>query len=234
CFEEVSGLRANYNKSKIHGIVVNEHDMSDMARWMRCDIGEFSFTCLGLSIGENMRRVNAWAPVVEKFKKKIGGKSLVCRIEGVGLIIDGCGNEIGDRWRWALDEHGEFTVKDLSRLIEDKMLRSDNGDQETIWNKLVPKKVNIFVWRALRERLSVRVELDSRGIDLDSVICPSCNDSVETCAQSLITCDLSMSVWNKIYNWWKVRIFNAFTIDELRSSNRNVNVPNYCSCVWQV
>nr|GFC98229.1 reverse transcriptase domain, reverse transcriptase zinc-binding domain protein [Tanacetum cinerariifolium] len=105
-----------------------------------------------------------------------------------------------DRWRWALDEHGEFTVKDLSRLIEDKMLRSDNGDQETIWNKLVPKKVNIFVWRALRERLSVRVELDSRGIDLDSVICPSCNDSIETCAQSLITCDLSMSVWNKIYN----------------------------------
>ncbi|GKB76561.1 hypothetical protein Tco_0943456, partial [Tanacetum coccineum] len=66
-------------------------------------------------------------------------------------------NNYRDRWRWALDEDGEFTIKDLSRLIEDKILRSDNGCQETVWNKLVPKKVNVFVWRALRGRLPVQV-----------------------------------------------------------------------------
>ncbi|GKC44504.1 transposon TX1, partial [Tanacetum coccineum] len=46
-------------------------DLTDMARWMGCDIGEFLFTYLGLPIGENMRRVNAWTPVVEKFKKRL-------------------------------------------------------------------------------------------------------------------------------------------------------------------
>ncbi|GJW97338.1 kinase RLK-Pelle-CrRLK1L-1 family protein [Tanacetum coccineum] len=69
-----------------------------------------------------------------------------------------------DRWRWTLVEDGEFTVKEISRLIEEKILLSDNGDRETLWNKLVPKKVNIFIWRALRGRLPVRVELDRRDL----------------------------------------------------------------------
>ncbi|GKB77668.1 RNA-directed DNA polymerase, eukaryota, reverse transcriptase zinc-binding domain protein, partial [Tanacetum coccineum] len=76
---------------------------------------------------------------------------------------------------------------------------SVNGDHETLWNKLVPKKVNIFVWRALRGRLPVRVELDRRGIDLDSVLCPSCNNLVETCAHCLITCDLAMMFGKRLF-----------------------------------
>ncbi|GKC67749.1 reverse transcriptase domain, reverse transcriptase zinc-binding domain protein [Tanacetum coccineum] len=71
CFEEVSGLKVNYNKSKIYGVEVNEEDMAEMARWMGCGIGEFPFTYLGLPIGENMRRVNAWGPMVEKFKNRL-------------------------------------------------------------------------------------------------------------------------------------------------------------------
>ncbi|GKB76223.1 RNA-directed DNA polymerase, eukaryota, reverse transcriptase zinc-binding domain protein [Tanacetum coccineum] len=224
--------------------------------------------------------------------------------------MDGVGNEIGDKWRWAISEDGEFKVKELTRLVEEKILQVENGYQETIWNKLVPKKVNIFVWRALKGRLPVRVELDRRGIDLDSVLCPSCNNSVESCAHSLVTCDLPMSVWEKIFNWWKMgnvtssllvsfshhmgmftsplislvcgkrffghrdtsfgrkgmlccnnsvescahslvtfdlamsvwdKIFkwwklgivNAFSIDEFFSSNGNINAPNYVSHVWQ-
>nr|GEV89437.1 ribonuclease H-like domain-containing protein [Tanacetum cinerariifolium] len=86
------------------------------------------------------------------------------------------------------------------------MLCSDNGGQETIWNKSVPKKVNVFIWRDLRGRLSVRVEIDRRGIGLDFVLCPSYSNSMETCAYSLITCDLAMGVWDKIFNLWK-RLF---------------------------
>lgn len=71
---------------------------------------------------------------------------------------------------------------------------SESGVQETLWSKLVPKKVNIFVWRAQRGRLPVRVELDRRGVDLDAVLCPSCNNFVESCAHSLVTWDLAMSI----------------------------------------
>lgn len=138
-----------------------------------------------------------------------------------------------DRWRWSLGEDGDFKVKALSRLIEEKILIPENGVQETLWNKLVPKKVNIFVWRALRGRLPVRVELDRRGVDLDSILCPSCNNIVETCAHSLVTCDLAMSVWDKVFKWWKVGVVNAFSIDEFFSCNGNVNVPTFVLQVWQ-
>ncbi|GJY70994.1 RNA-directed DNA polymerase, eukaryota, reverse transcriptase zinc-binding domain protein [Tanacetum coccineum] len=138
-----------------------------------------------------------------------------------------------DRWKWLLSKDGEFTVKELSRLIEEKILVSDNGGREMIWNKLVPKKVNIFVWRALRGRLPVCVELDRRGVDLDSVLCPSCNNIMETCSHSLITCDLAMGVWDKIFSWWKAVCVNAFSLDEFFSLNGNVNVPTYFSRVWQ-
>ncbi|GKC85030.1 reverse transcriptase domain, reverse transcriptase zinc-binding domain protein [Tanacetum coccineum] len=100
--------------------------------------------------------------------------------------------------------------------------------------------MDIWAWgsmevgaRALRGRLPVRVELDRRGIDLDSVLCPSCNDSVETCAHSLITCDLARSVWDKTFNWWKVGGFNAFSVDEVFSLNGNINVPIFFARVWQ-
>nr|GEY13181.1 RNA-directed DNA polymerase, eukaryota, reverse transcriptase zinc-binding domain protein [Tanacetum cinerariifolium] len=69
-----------------------------------------------------------------------------------------------DKWRWTLDKNGEFMVKELARLVEEKILHTESGGHETLWNILVPKKVNIFVWRATKERLPVRVELDKKAV----------------------------------------------------------------------
>ncbi|GJS57295.1 ribonuclease H-like domain-containing protein [Tanacetum coccineum] len=46
-----------------------------------------------------------------------------------------------------------------------------------LYSRLGEFKVNIFMWRALKGRLPVREELDKRGIDLDSVLCPSCTNA---------------------------------------------------------
>ncbi|GJZ12655.1 reverse transcriptase domain, reverse transcriptase zinc-binding domain protein, partial [Tanacetum coccineum] len=142
-------------------------------------------------------------------------------------------NNYKDKWRWRLVEDGEFTVKYLARFIKEKIVRGESGGHETLWNNLVPKKVNIFVLRALKGRLPVRVELDRRDIDLDPVLCPCCNDIVETWTHSLVTCDLAMSVWDKVFNWWKVGMVNSFTIIELFSHSGGVNVPTFLSRVWK-
>lgn len=113
-------------------------------------------------------------------------------------------NNCRDTWKWLIFDDDKFKVKELSSMIEEEILRMESGGQETLWNKLVPKKVNIFVWRALKGRLPVREELDKRGIDLDSMLCPSCNNEVESCAHCLVTCDLARSVWDKIFSWWKM------------------------------
>ena len=48
------------------------------------------------------------------------------------------------------------------------------------WNKLIPIKVNIASWRFENRRVPTRVNLDHRGIDLDSVRCPICDEDLET------------------------------------------------------
>ncbi|GKB87707.1 hypothetical protein Tco_0959979, partial [Tanacetum coccineum] len=110
-----------------------------------------------------------------------------------------------DRWKWMLGEEGEFKTKEISRLIEMKILHGESGGQAT---------------------------LDRRGIDLDSVLYPSSNNSMESCAHSLVTCDLAISVWEKIFSWWKLGTVNAFTIDEFFSSYGNVNIPDDVSSTW--
>ncbi|GJT57198.1 reverse transcriptase domain, reverse transcriptase zinc-binding domain protein [Tanacetum coccineum] len=120
-----------------------------------------------------------------------------------------------DRWRWTLQENGDFTVRDLTKLVEEKTISVGSGGEATIWNKWVSKKVNIFVWRALKGRLPVRAELDKRRIDLDSLLCPSCGDMVESCSHCLVMCNFAMNVWEKVYSWWRIGVVNAFSIEEL-------------------
>ncbi|GKC47715.1 hypothetical protein Tco_1065437, partial [Tanacetum coccineum] len=84
------------------------------------------------------------------------------RVAEKGNWVDGAWNwkwdwvrilEEGDRWGWALHESGDFTVKELTKLVEEKILDVNNEG-----------------------RLPVREELDKRGIDLDTLLCPSCGD----------------------------------------------------------
>ncbi|XP_071688858.1 uncharacterized protein [Rutidosis leptorrhynchoides] len=79
-----------------------------------------------------------------------------------------------DSWKWLLSGNGVFSTKKLTDLINGKNLQVGPSNFETIRNNLVPNKVEIFVWRARRRRLAVLSELDKKGIDLHSVLCPIC------------------------------------------------------------
>ncbi|GJW19195.1 RNA-directed DNA polymerase, eukaryota, reverse transcriptase zinc-binding domain protein [Tanacetum coccineum] len=245
CFEEVLGLQVNFKNSKLYGLGVSDEELGSMASGMGCDIGEFSFTYLGLPIGAT-RGILDFGRIDYRRLRNRFPRLLHLDRSKEGSVMDK-GTWVNNEWVWdwigvetlvgymevAFNVEGGFKVKTLMSLIEEKIIRMEVGGQDTLWNKLVPKKVNIFVWRARKDRLPVRVKLDKRGIDLDSILCDSCNDSVETCTHCLVTCDLAMSVWTKLFNWWKVRNCNAFTIDEIFSHSGNAIVPTFLSVIWQ-
>nr|GEV43773.1 reverse transcriptase domain, reverse transcriptase zinc-binding domain protein [Tanacetum cinerariifolium] len=62
-----------------------------------------------------------------------------------------------DTWKWNLSEDGDFTVKELTAIIQDQSTNERQSNHETIWNRLVPRKINVFVWRATKGRLPGRV-----------------------------------------------------------------------------
>ncbi|GJY92130.1 glutathione S-transferase T3-like protein [Tanacetum coccineum] len=139
-----------------------------------------------------------------------------------------------DSWRWNLIEDGNFKIKDLAFMVDDICLHVGNTTQETLWNKLAPKKVNVFIWRVLHGRIPVRVELDKRGIELDSILCPCCDDSVESCDHSLVTCNVAKGVWDKIFEWWKIGPINVFSANDLFRFSGNVDVESCLRALWQL
>ncbi|XP_071728802.1 uncharacterized protein [Rutidosis leptorrhynchoides] len=58
-------------KSCLYGVGVNSVEIEALARRMGCQAGNFPFIYLGLPIGTNMKKFSDWAPVIEKFKKRL-------------------------------------------------------------------------------------------------------------------------------------------------------------------
>ncbi|XP_071705025.1 uncharacterized protein [Rutidosis leptorrhynchoides] len=138
-----------------------------------------------------------------------------------------------DGWSWTLSHNGQFTVKDLSYIIDEQVLASSFSSQGTLRNNLVPKKLEIFVWRATKKRLPVRVELDKRGIDLHSVRCPLCDDDLESLEHSLIFCKHAIEVWNRVYRWWGLGNFSNFSLHEILKGNASVPLSCLGKKLWQ-
>ncbi|GJS08702.1 RNA-directed DNA polymerase, eukaryota, reverse transcriptase zinc-binding domain protein [Tanacetum coccineum] len=137
----------------------------------------------------------------------IGVRRLGWLIEGDGVRGYGGGNGIRDSWRWNLseDKDGNFKVKDLAFMVDD-----------------------------FYRRIPVRVELDKRGIELYSLLCPCCDDNVESCDHSLVTCNVAKSVWDKVFEWWKIGPVNVFSANDLFRFSGNVVVQSYSRALWQL
>ncbi|GKF74857.1 RNA-directed DNA polymerase, eukaryota, partial [Tanacetum coccineum] len=71
----------------------------------------------------------------------------------------------------------------------------------TRWYKIILRKVNIFMWRMFLDRLLNRLNISSRGLDIDSIMCPVCNASVESSAHTFFSCDTASAVWHLVRVW---------------------------------
>nr|GEX81068.1 RNA-directed DNA polymerase, eukaryota [Tanacetum cinerariifolium] len=77
-----------------------------------------------------------------------------------------------DRWFCDLNREGAFRVKDARSIIDDIFLPS--SEVATRWVKYIPIKINIFMWRAWLDRIPTWCNIASRGVVLESSLCPLC------------------------------------------------------------
>ncbi|XP_071715177.1 uncharacterized protein [Rutidosis leptorrhynchoides] len=95
---------------------------------------------------------------------------------------------------WNLANNGIFTVKKLSTLIDSHLLGNPSGLKKTLRNNLVPKKIEIFMWRTR---------------------CPICDNDLESVDHSLINCKFASDVWSRIHKWWSVGPCSSSNFDLL-------------------
>lgn len=55
--------------------------------------------------------------------------------------------------------------------------------------------VNIFIWRAVLDRISTRVNLNSRGTVLPFALSPVCLEVSESTTHCLASCPTARAIW---------------------------------------
>ncbi|GJZ48022.1 RNA-directed DNA polymerase, eukaryota [Tanacetum coccineum] len=121
-------------------------------------------------------------------------------------------SDSNDRWVCDLAGDGSFCVKDIRNRIDDVILPST--PIPTRWLKIIPIKVNIFMWRARLGCLPTRDNLVRRGVLVDSTACPSCSVNEESVNHTLFCCDLARTVLQRICRWWNLALLDWISFQE--------------------
>ncbi|XP_071688137.1 uncharacterized protein [Rutidosis leptorrhynchoides] len=128
---------------------------------------------------------------------------------------------------------GLYTTKSMVSLIDEKLIPREASPMVTLRNNLIPQKVGIFMWRIQRKRIAVKEELDRRGIDLDSLLCPLCNDVVESVDHAIYSCKLAQEIWVGIHKWWDLPLPSGSNLEDLIKGGLSIGLNTSQRKSWQ-
>ncbi|XP_076937070.1 uncharacterized protein LOC143604495 [Bidens hawaiensis] len=109
-----------------------------------------------------------------------------CKVSDRLLMYEG---EICGQWGWVRAPNGQRSLKEIFAInlgVEESHLFE--------WNNFVPKKVGILAWRAEMERIPVLFSLAKRGVAVESIVCPVCEEELESAEHMLVSCEFAQSI----------------------------------------
>ncbi|GJW90055.1 RNA-directed DNA polymerase, eukaryota, reverse transcriptase zinc-binding domain protein [Tanacetum coccineum] len=81
---------------------------------------------------------------------------------------------------------------------------------------MLPSKVNILLWRVMNRRIPTRINLDMRGIDLDTFRCPVCDDDLES-DHIFAKCCIAVDTWRDVLLWWHIPGITIISLEDVLS-----------------
>ncbi|XP_071704055.1 uncharacterized protein [Rutidosis leptorrhynchoides] len=138
-----------------------------------------------------------------------------------------------DSWKFSLDASGIFTTSTMSNLINTLKYGINSRNLSLPRNKYVPQKVFIFSWRVIQLKIPVRYELDKKGTDLHTILCPLCDQHIETVDHALINCQKVASIWMQLLGWWNQNSYTISNINEAIISDQGFSHNSTGQSLWQ-
>jgi ribonuclease HI len=112
--------------------------------------------------------------------------------------------QASDELTWAYTKDGSYSVKSGYQAISDwknqeqTYAGSNYNDMDSVWKHLwklkIPPKHAHLTWRILNNALSVKANLNSRGINCDPT-CPRCHKDIETTDHLFLDCEWAQAIW---------------------------------------
>ncbi|GKE23199.1 RNA-directed DNA polymerase, eukaryota [Tanacetum coccineum] len=146
-----------------------------------------------------------------------------------------------DRWFCDLTGDGEFCVKEVRNFLDNLFLPSHL--ESTGWVKYIPIKVNVFAWRARRNYLPTRANLNRRGIILDSSMCHLCQSDEDDINHVLFRCELAQIIVRRICRWWELDWQGLMSFSDWQSWFSSIRLPSkvknmlegvFCVAWWSI
>nr|GEZ79832.1 RNA-directed DNA polymerase, eukaryota [Tanacetum cinerariifolium] len=132
--------------------------------------------------------------------------SLLDMISSINLV------PIANRWVWTLENSGDFSVASIREKIDEKILPIVCS--KTRWVGYVPIKVNVLAWKIKIDALPTRQKISRRGIDIQSITCPVCDNGVESLDHLFFRCRLARQISRKIATRWNVQYVEVDLYEE--------------------
>ncbi|GJT73535.1 RNA-directed DNA polymerase, eukaryota, reverse transcriptase zinc-binding domain protein [Tanacetum coccineum] len=141
-----------------------------------------------------------WSSVLRRLPR--GGAELN-QFEALGEAIRNVSlTDQSDSWTWSIGVG--YSVASTRVLVDEKLL--DSSLEATRWIRYIPIKVNVFLWRLNLNKLPSRVNLDRKGIEVSSLLCPTCQIDVETVNHIFFNCEMAKDLWSLLAKWWELDI----------------------------
>ncbi|GJZ70611.1 RNA-directed DNA polymerase, eukaryota, reverse transcriptase zinc-binding domain protein [Tanacetum coccineum] len=190
---------------------------------------------LGLPIGSNMKSIASWKTLVDRFHMRLSsGKLIFCRL-GSSDSYQVCAWRVRTlaslklitflffKMAFELQGHLGLDIVEPPNFLplerRDSSFYKDCQNilptlaHATTWDKSIPRKVNVFMWRLSLDRLPHRLNLSSRGMDIPAISCPSCNANVESANHVFFECDIATDMWKLVFRWCDIPLFQAASWD---------------------
>ncbi|PWA47226.1 RNA-directed DNA polymerase, eukaryota [Artemisia annua] len=148
-----------------------------------------------------------------------------------------------DGWGWIGIGKGVFSISAVRNMLYDDMNISNASVFE--WCKWIPKKCNIFGWRADMDRIPTMCALRSRNIPVSDVSCVLCGDSEESLEHLFTGCIFASRIWSFISSWCKTQSFFVFSFKDLLEFHKYSGLSGIakdilygiiiisCWCIWR-
>ncbi|PWA90452.1 RNA-directed DNA polymerase, eukaryota [Artemisia annua] len=123
---------------------------------------------------------------------------------------------------FALDDSQFISVAERMRigLVASSLRREPRGGVETEQWEAISALIQAFNFSPQQDRIALtriptRDNLESRGIVLDSNLCPVCATSLETVEHVFADCVELRSIWSNISRWWNVPTPSLVLVDSI-------------------